>query len=284
MSRANPSDLGGSGDDWTREAYVSAVRLQTRRSRPRCKDRAVWDRRRTARTRRRLLAKPRGRSYQAMVRRSGMDLVEAARLRDEGGGEMTTPLDAWVMRRLLADLPLNGEIDLLSGVHKAMASYLANIPLQGRQAAWDAMLASRAIVTRSSRHWPPSIPWDRRQRPSSADRHTWETWQRPMESAVSSGRTGSSEHTSRCSRRIPRSARLALPWSWPTGSGRARNGQTVRNRPSPRGPPRSGSVATAIKRNCGISRTSMACPMKPFVSMPCLKSRGAVGTWTTRTT
>ncbi len=54
---------------------------------------------------------------------------------------MTTPLEAWVMRRLLADLPLKGEIDLLSGVHKAMASYLANIPLQARQAAWDAMLA-----------------------------------------------------------------------------------------------------------------------------------------------
>ena len=64
---------------------------------------------------------------------------------------MTTPLDAWVMRRLLADLPLNGEIDLLSGVHKAMASYLANIPLQGRQAAMDAMLALQsdrdAIIT-----------------------------------------------------------------------------------------------------------------------------------------
>ena len=54
---------------------------------------------------------------------------------------MTTTLDAWVIRRLLSDQPLNGEIDLLSGVHKAMASYLANIPLQGRQAAWDAMLA-----------------------------------------------------------------------------------------------------------------------------------------------
>jgi len=64
---------------------------------------------------------------------------------------MTTPLDAWVMRRLLADLPLNREIDLLSGVHKAMASYLANIPLEGRQAAVDAMLALQsdrdAIIT-----------------------------------------------------------------------------------------------------------------------------------------
>ncbi len=34
-----------------------------------------------------------------------------------------------------------GEIDLLSGVHKAMAAYLAGIPLEGRQPAWDAMLA-----------------------------------------------------------------------------------------------------------------------------------------------
>jgi hypothetical protein len=54
---------------------------------------------------------------------------------------MTTPRDAWVHRRLLSDLSLNGEIDLLSGVHKAMATYLAGIPLEGRQAAWDAMLA-----------------------------------------------------------------------------------------------------------------------------------------------
>ena len=54
---------------------------------------------------------------------------------------MTAPFDAWVLRRLLSDQPLNGEIDLLSGVHKAIASYLANIPLQGRQPAWDAMLA-----------------------------------------------------------------------------------------------------------------------------------------------
>ncbi len=54
---------------------------------------------------------------------------------------MTTPFDAWVLGRILADQQLGGEIDLLSGVHKAMASYLESISLADRQLAWDAMLA-----------------------------------------------------------------------------------------------------------------------------------------------
>ena len=54
---------------------------------------------------------------------------------------MTTPLDAWIFRRLLADLPLNGEIDHMSGVLRLMAGHLAGIPLQGRQPAWDAFMA-----------------------------------------------------------------------------------------------------------------------------------------------
>jgi AAA domain len=64
---------------------------------------------------------------------------------------MTTPTDAWVLSRLLADQPLNGEIDLLSGVHRAMAGYLGSLPLAGRPAAVDAMLALQsdrdAIIT-----------------------------------------------------------------------------------------------------------------------------------------
>ncbi len=91
------------------------------------------------------------------------------------------------MRRLLSDQPLNGEIELLSGVNKAMATYLAGIPLEGRQAAWDAMLALRsdrdAIIIALAAVDPsgpaPAAP--------NVDRHTWETWQRPGVLAVSSG-------------------------------------------------------------------------------------------------
>lgn len=54
---------------------------------------------------------------------------------------MTTPRDAWIFRRLLADLPLNGEMDAMSGVLCLMAGHLANVPLEGRQPAWEAMLA-----------------------------------------------------------------------------------------------------------------------------------------------
>jgi hypothetical protein len=55
---------------------------------------------------------------------------------------MTTPLlAAWVHSSLLSGQTLNGEIDLLSGVHKAMAAYLASIPIRDRQAAFSAMAA-----------------------------------------------------------------------------------------------------------------------------------------------
>ncbi len=54
---------------------------------------------------------------------------------------MTSPFDAWVLRRLLADLPLNGEIGQMTGIPRMMADYLAGAPLQGRQPAFDAMLA-----------------------------------------------------------------------------------------------------------------------------------------------
>jgi len=46
--------LQGCCDHWTQEAYVSAVRLHDEALATAVKDRAVWDRRRTARTRRRL--------------------------------------------------------------------------------------------------------------------------------------------------------------------------------------------------------------------------------------
>lgn len=54
---------------------------------------------------------------------------------------MITDLDAWIFRRLLADLPLNGEIGGMTGVPRLMADHLAGIPLQGRQPAWASLLA-----------------------------------------------------------------------------------------------------------------------------------------------
>lgn len=80
---------------------------------------------------------------------------------ERAGASMINPFDAWVLRRLLVDLPVNGEIDVMSGVPRLMADHLAVTPLQERQPAWDAMVAlqddSKEIVlavaaTRSS-HW-----------------------------------------------------------------------------------------------------------------------------------
>jgi hypothetical protein len=58
---------------------------------------------------------------------------------------MTTPSQAaYVLRSLVCGQSLNGEIDSLSGVHRAMATHLEGIPLQDRQAAFDAMAALQA--------------------------------------------------------------------------------------------------------------------------------------------
>ena len=40
---------------------------------------------------------------------------------------MTFPRDAWIPRRLLADLPLNGELDTMTGALKSMAGHLATV-------------------------------------------------------------------------------------------------------------------------------------------------------------
>jgi hypothetical protein len=40
---------------------------------------------------------------------------------------MTFPRDAWILRRLLADLPLNGELDTMTGALKSMAGHLAGL-------------------------------------------------------------------------------------------------------------------------------------------------------------
>jgi hypothetical protein len=47
--------IGRIGDDWTREAFVAAINLSNEALLSALRDRAIWDRRRTAKTRRDLL-------------------------------------------------------------------------------------------------------------------------------------------------------------------------------------------------------------------------------------
>ncbi len=77
--------LQGCCDHWTQEAYVSAVRLHNEAIAAAVQDRAVWDRRRTARTRRRLLVRLADDHIRRWCADRGMDPLEAARLRDGGG-------------------------------------------------------------------------------------------------------------------------------------------------------------------------------------------------------
>jgi hypothetical protein len=51
--------------------------------------------------------------------------------------------DAWALRRILVDLPLNGELDALPEPLKAMGEHLASLNKRNRTAAWTAMLAAR---------------------------------------------------------------------------------------------------------------------------------------------
>ena len=53
------------------------------------------------------------------------------------------PPDAWTLRRVLADLPLNGELATLPEPLKTMAEHLAGLDKKARPAAWKAMLAAR---------------------------------------------------------------------------------------------------------------------------------------------
>jgi len=56
---------------------------------------------------------------------------------------MISPPDAWAFGRVLCDQPLNGELDTLAEPFKAMAVYLAAVPVANRQAHWQAMVAAR---------------------------------------------------------------------------------------------------------------------------------------------
>jgi hypothetical protein len=77
--------LQGCCDHWTQEAYVSAVRLHNEAIASAVQERSVWDRRRTARTRRRLLVRLADDHIRLWCADRGMDPLEAARLRDGGG-------------------------------------------------------------------------------------------------------------------------------------------------------------------------------------------------------
>jgi len=76
----------GPKNDWSEEALVSAIKLSNEAFIAAIKDQRVWDRRRTAKTLRELLHKLANDHVRRWMEARGMDVSEAARLRD-GGGE-----------------------------------------------------------------------------------------------------------------------------------------------------------------------------------------------------
>jgi|SRR5271166_1072054 len=52
-----------------------------------------------------------------------------------------SPVGVRAISRLLSDQPLNGELDSLSGTMKAIVDHLASLPIEGRQAALDTIVA-----------------------------------------------------------------------------------------------------------------------------------------------
>jgi len=54
--------------------------------------------------------------------------------------EVLPPFDAWVLARLMAGDPVNGELARVSGAGRALAERLSGLPPGGRRAAWDAHL------------------------------------------------------------------------------------------------------------------------------------------------
>src|SRR5208337_5306599 len=52
---------------------------------------------------------------------------------------MTSPLDAWRFSRIVSGVHLNGEIDAMSGVFKAMAEHLEALPQGDRGVALSTM-------------------------------------------------------------------------------------------------------------------------------------------------
>jgi hypothetical protein len=56
-----------------------------------------------------------------------------------------TAIDGWNLGRILADMPLNGELDLSSATVKPMAEHLASLPFADRAGAFRAMMAVPGI-------------------------------------------------------------------------------------------------------------------------------------------
>jgi hypothetical protein len=87
-SDLNPSvvfSILGRSDDWSREAFVSAASLASQAMCRAVEDDSIWDRRRTTRTRQRLLARLMAEHIAGWMIDRGMDPGEAARLLREGG-------------------------------------------------------------------------------------------------------------------------------------------------------------------------------------------------------
>src|SRR5262249_46017126 len=98
------------------------------------------------------LSEPRsgGRRHGAVIRPPGDDEVPARH--------------AWVCGRLLAGLPLNGEVALVSDRHRLFANSLAEAPVKDRQRLWSGFLellpepAAGALVAAVAAAEPASPP------------------------------------------------------------------------------------------------------------------------------
>jgi len=77
--------LGSTDDGWVGESYAAAVGLCSQALTTAVKNQATWDQRKTARTRRGLIVKLANDHIRRWMEVRGMDVGEAARLRDGGG-------------------------------------------------------------------------------------------------------------------------------------------------------------------------------------------------------
>ena len=103
---------------------------------------------------------------------------------------MITPSAAWTFAAIVSDQPLNGEIDLLSGIHRSMADHLAGIPPGERTTILTAMataLPDGPAFLQSVFDADPSKPCPVRERrraahtgdlsaASESNRFIWKNW------------------------------------------------------------------------------------------------------------
>jgi hypothetical protein len=141
----------------------------------------------------------------------------------------TPPLAAWVLRSQLSGQPLNGEVNLLSGIHKAMAVYLDTIPQQNRQTAFDAMASLQIdsgeliLAVANANPLAPAPPIQPVQfatvadirRVMSSDRGIWEGWIPRSRVVGLAGFEGAGK--TREAMDLCRRVYLGPPWTWPDG-------------------------------------------------------------------